>query len=190
MLAPPVLVPPVLAVTAKSLVAGIAVASAGAGGDTVAIAVAVVSTVVVLALCAALVYLLKAVRQLRREASALAKDAGQLVEEMAGALERAESELDRVDRMVGSAEAISDAVGSASRLVGGVVADPLIKLVALGSGIAEGARHLTGAPSGVATKRRSGPTRAITPRAREGRAGLPNEDGKRRRGLWSRRGRS
>jgi len=53
---------------------------------------------------------------------------------------QAGAEVERVDRMVGSAEAISEAVGSASRLVGGVVTEPLIRLVALGSGVARVAR--------------------------------------------------
>ena len=55
-------------------------------------------------------------------------------------------EVERVDRMVGSAEAISDAVGSASRLVGGAVTAPFIKVVAFGTGVARGLRLVRGRP--------------------------------------------
>lgn len=125
--------------------------SAPRSTDVVAVAVAVVSTVVIIALCASVVYLLRSVRDLRREATSLAAEASRLLQELDAAAERAGAEVDRVGRMVGSAEAISDVVGSASRLVGGVVAEPLIKLVALGSGIAEGARHLAGVPQSSAS---------------------------------------
>jgi hypothetical protein len=167
-------------VIAYSVLASTPASTAATAGDAVAIAVAVVSTVVMIALCAALVYLVKAARQLRREASALANEAGQLIEEMASAVERAQEELQRVDRMVGSAEAISDVVGSASRLVGGVVADPLIKLVALGSGIAEGARHFTGAAPGPGGRPGAVPRGEKSPGLREITAGLPSGDKDRR----------
>jgi len=105
--------------------------------DPVAIGVAVVSTLVVVALAGVLVYMLRVAVRLRREAMALASEARDLVAQLEAAAQRAEKELERVERMVGSAEAISDAVGSASRLVGGVVAAPAIKVVALGTGIAK-----------------------------------------------------
>lgn len=111
-----------------------------AATDAVAVGVSVVSTLVVTALLGAALYVLRAARAVRREAAALAEEAGRLLGELDRAVGQAGSQIERVDRMVGSAEAISDAVGSASRLVGGVVAEPLIKLVALGSGLARGAR--------------------------------------------------
>lgn len=107
-----------------------------------AVGVTVLATLTVLGLLAALGYLLKAARQVRREAEALAAEARQLMGELEVAVHRAGSEVERVDRMVGSAEAISEAVGSASRLVGGAVAGPLIKLMAFGSGVRRGARAL------------------------------------------------
>jgi hypothetical protein len=112
--------------------------------DTLAIAVTVVATLVVVGLLAAAGYLLESVRELRRQADALAQEAQQLLAELGETVRQAGVEVERVDRMVGSAEAISDAVGSASRLVGGVVAEPLIKVVAFGSGLARVARIVRG----------------------------------------------
>jgi hypothetical protein len=110
--------------------------------DTVAVGVTVISTVVLLGLVAAVVYLLRAVRQLRRQAEALARESRQLLGEIDATVRQAGHEVERMDRIVGSAEAISDAVGSASRLVGGAVSGPFIKVVAFGSGLVRGARAL------------------------------------------------
>jgi heme exporter protein D len=117
--------------------------------DPVAVGVTVLATLAVVGLVASVAYLHRAVRELRREAKALAEEAGQLLEEMGAALRQAGEDVARVERMVGSAEAISEAVGSASRLVGGVVAEPLIKAVALGSGVARAVRTVRrGGPQG------------------------------------------
>jgi hypothetical protein len=107
-----------------------------------AVAVTVVATLVVAGLAAAAAYLLRTVRDLRREAEALVREAQALVAEMHAEAHRAGLEVERVERMVGSAEAISEAVGQASRLVGGAVAAPVIKAVALSSGVAQAARTL------------------------------------------------
>jgi hypothetical protein len=114
--------------------------------DPVAVGVTVVATLVVVALVGAVWYLLKAVRDLRQEAQGLAREAEELLGELDLTVHQAGLEVERVDRMVGSAEAISDAVGSASRLVGGAVTAPFIKVVAFGSGVARGLRLVRGAP--------------------------------------------
>ena len=110
------------------------------GTDSVAVGVTVVATLLVVALAVAVGYLLKTVREMRREAQGLAREAQELLDELGSTVRRAGMEVDRVDRMVGSAEAISDAVGSASKLVGGAMAGPLIKLVAFGSGLGRAVR--------------------------------------------------
>jgi hypothetical protein len=98
------------------------------------------------ALAVAVGYLLKAVRELRREARGLAREAEELLVELDSTVRRAGLEVERVDRMVGSAEVISEAVGSASKLVGGAVAGPLIKLVAFGAGLGRAARLVRRGP--------------------------------------------
>jgi hypothetical protein len=114
--------------------------------DSVAVGVTVIATLVIVALAGAVWYLLKTVRELRQEADGLAREAEELLDEMDLTLHQAGLEVDRVDRMVGSAEAISDAVGSASRLVGGAVTAPFIKVVAFGTGVARGLRLVRGRP--------------------------------------------
>ena len=55
---------------------------------------------------------------------------------------RARGELDRVDDLIGSAEAITETVGSASRVAHAVLATPLIKVLAFGAGTARAGRRL------------------------------------------------
>ena len=78
----------------------------------------------------------------------LRQEAEELLDEISATVREAGLEVERVERMVGSAEAISEVVGSASRLVGGAVASPFIKLVALGSGVARGLRLVRGGGRG------------------------------------------
>lgn len=117
-----------------------------AATDAVAVGVSVVATLVVIALVSAVAHLLRAARELRRQAEELARDAGELLAEMHADLRQAGAQVERVEHLVGSAEAISDAVGGASRLVGGVVAAPLIKVVAFASGVGSALRALQGRP--------------------------------------------
>ena len=89
-------------------------------------------------------YLLKAVRELRQEASGLAREAGDMLGELDMTVHRAGHEVERVDRMVGSAEAMSDAgrLGAAPR--GRGHDEPFIKVVAFSSGVARGLRLVRG----------------------------------------------
>jgi methyl-accepting chemotaxis protein len=119
-----------------------------ASTDPVAVGVTVVATLVVAGLVMALIHLLRAARQVRDEAEALAQEAAQLLDEIGQTVREAGAEVYRVERMVGSAEAISDAVGAASRLVGGAVGEPLIKFVSVVSGIARVVQALRRRPSG------------------------------------------
>ncbi|HTW09045.1 MAG TPA: hypothetical protein VME46_16165 [Acidimicrobiales bacterium] len=128
-----------------------------AATDVLAVEVTVVATLVVVALLASLLYLLRSVRDLRRQAWQLSREARELMDDLDATVSQASAEVERVERIVGSAEAISEAVSTASRLVGGIVTEPLIKLVAFGSGAARAARAL----------RRGRPHREIPAVARE-----------------------
>ncbi len=134
--------------------------------DTVAVGVTVIATLVLVALAASVGYLLKAVRELRQEASGLAREAGDMLGELDMTVHRAGLEVERVDRMVGSAEAISDAVGSASRLVGGAMTTPFIKVVAFSSGVARGLRLVRGSRGTDRAERARGSRRRKKSRAR------------------------
>jgi hypothetical protein len=86
---------------------------------------------------------------LRRSAQELQELAEELTAHTAAVLGRAEEtisraevELARVDDLVGSAEAITDTVGAASRLAHTALATPLIKVIAFGSGTARAGKRL------------------------------------------------
>jgi Tfp pilus assembly protein PilW len=138
--------------------------------DATAVGVTVVATVVLLALVVAVALLLAAARRLRRQVDELAGEAERLLQLIDDTVRQAGHEVERVDRMVGSAEAISDAVGSASRLMGGALAAPLIKVMAFGSGLVRGVRALRAGAAPGATAR-STPRRRR--RHRSGRAAGP-----------------
>jgi hypothetical protein len=61
-------------------------------------------------------------------------------------IHEARRELERVDDLVGSAEALTETVGSAGRLAHAAVSSPLIKLMAFGAGTARAGRRLRGRP--------------------------------------------
>jgi hypothetical protein len=110
--------------------------------SSVALMVTVVATVVVLALVIALWSALRAARQLRHQADELRVQAGLVLAELDRTVAHASADLDRVDDLIGSAERLSDTVGSASRLAYGAVANPVIKVMALGAGTARASERL------------------------------------------------
>jgi hypothetical protein len=113
-------------------------------GSAVAIGVTVVATVVVLALLLGALSLLRTARRLRAVADELAGQTATTLTDVEHAMARARGELDRVDDLIGSAEAITHTVGATSRLARRAFAGPLIKVVALGAGTARAGRRLKG----------------------------------------------
>ena len=65
-----------------------------------------------------------------------------LVDDLRVALEEANEELDRIDRLVGSAESISATVDATSKLAYRALSAPVIKTVAVTSGASRAARRL------------------------------------------------
>jgi len=108
----------------------------------VAIGVSVVATVVVLALFAAALSMVRSARRLEALAEELTGHAVTVLTDAEATVVRAQAELDRVDDLVGSAEAITQTVGSASRLAHVALAGPVIKVMALGAGTARVGRRL------------------------------------------------
>lgn len=109
--------------------------------DGLAIAVAAVSAAVVMTLLAAAVSLRRSARELRALADELADHASAVLGAAEDTILRARGELARVDDLVGSAEAITQTVGSASRLAHAALATPLIKVLAFGAGTARAGRR-------------------------------------------------
>jgi hypothetical protein len=110
--------------------------------NAVVIGVTVVATVVVLGLLLAAVSLIRTARRMRAVAEELAEHTTVVLGDVEVAVSRARGELDRVDDLIGSAEAITHTVGSASRLAHTALASPLIKVMALGAGTARAGRRL------------------------------------------------
>lgn len=100
------------------------------------------------ALVVVLLRVLDALRTVEREVSRLRVETQPLLDELRSAagearatVDRAREDLERFDRVLGSAESISEAVSGSSRLVRGALSTPVIKTVAFASGTAEGVRR-------------------------------------------------
>ena len=107
-----------------------------------AVAVAVASALVVAALFAAALSLRRSARELQALADELSDHAAGVLGDAEATIARAQGQLDRVDDLVGSAEAITNTVGSASRIAHAALATPLIKVMAAGHGTARAGRRL------------------------------------------------
>jgi hypothetical protein len=119
-----------------------ALLATASAGSAVVIGVTVVATVVVLGLLVAAVSLLRTARRMRVLADELTQHTAVVLSDVEVTVTRARGELDRVDDLIGSAEAITHTVGSASRLAHVAFVSPLIKLMALGAGTARAGRRL------------------------------------------------
>ena len=109
-----------------------------------AVALTVVSTAIVLTLAFAALSLRRSARDLRLLVEEMTEHAAAVIDEAEETIARARGELQRVDDLVGSAEAITETVGSASRVAHAVLASPLIKVLAFGAGTARAGRRMRG----------------------------------------------
>ena len=101
------------------------------------------------ALCVALVRVLDALRSVQRELGELRAETRPLMAELRTSVLEARDDLDRFDRVLGSAEAISANVEGASRVARTALSAPIIKTVALASGTRRAARRLRGQGPGL-----------------------------------------
>ncbi len=116
------------------------VASAGAGIE--AVAAGMVAGAVIVILLGVQWHLTRTTRALRAAADELHRETVGLLADLRGAVGQANSELERVDGLLGTAESISATVDSASRLAYGTVATPVVKVLAFGAGTRRAARRL------------------------------------------------
>src|SRR4051812_32363353 len=93
-------------------------------------------------LVAVLMRLLATQRELRDTLVALREETLPLVEELKFTVERAGVELERVDDLVGTAEAISARVEGASRIASAALSRPVIRTVAVATGTSRAAKRL------------------------------------------------
>jgi hypothetical protein len=115
---------------------------ASTASPAVEVIVAVTATAVFVVAGAALMSLRRSARELQELAGELTAHAAAVLGRAEQTISRAEGELARVDELIGSAEAITDTVGSASRLAHTALVTPLIKVIAFGSGTARAGRRL------------------------------------------------
>jgi hypothetical protein len=94
------------------------------------------------ALIVVLVRVLDALRALQTEVDSLRAETQPLLAELRSSVEEARDDLERFDRVLGSAEAISANVQGASRVARVALSTPVIKTVALASGTSRAARRL------------------------------------------------
>src|SRR5712672_2551433 len=111
-------------------------------GDVVAIVAATVVTMLVAVLAATLLALTRTLRDLRDTANALHDDALPLLAAARDAVADAAVEVDRVERLVTSAERIGGAVDGASRLAARTLQSPVVKAMAFGTGVTRAAQKL------------------------------------------------
>lgn len=111
-------------------------------GDVAAVAVTVGAAVVAVGVPFALAGLSRTLRTVRTAVEDVHRQAVPLMADLRDTVERANADLARVDGLLGRAESIGGTVDSASRLAYLAFSNPLIKLMALGSGTSRAARRL------------------------------------------------
>jgi uncharacterized protein YoxC len=93
------------------------------------------------ALVVTLVFVLRSLSDLRGAVDKLTAETEPLLGEMRRSLDEARGDLDRFDKVLGSAEAISSSVEGASRVARVAFSTPVIKTVAIASGTTRAARR-------------------------------------------------
>jgi len=143
-------------------------------GDLAAVVVSVVMVLAIVMLALLVQSMLRALREARAALAELRAEAVPLLGELHHTVVRAGAEVDRVDDLLDTAEAISATVDSASRLGYLAFRAPVIRAVAFGRGVGRGARRLTGrsgAAELTAGSGRSGSSaRGLSRRSSSGRA--------------------
>jgi uncharacterized protein YoxC len=113
-------------------------------GDLAVTLAAVLCAIGFAALVVVLVRVHDLLRDLRGEVAALRSETRPLLTELRAAADGARSDLERFDRVLGSAEAISEAVEGSGRAARHVFSAPVIKLAGLATGTSRAVRRLRG----------------------------------------------
>ncbi len=131
-------------------------------GDLVLVVAAVLCTLGFAALVVVLLRVLDTLKTLRGEVSSLRAETGPLLVEMRRTtldaqrtMADARDDLERFDRVIGSAEAISDAVSGGGRVARVALSTPMIKTAALATGTTRAVRRLRRGSSNNANERSS-----------------------------------
>jgi hypothetical protein len=111
-------------------------------GETAAVIVACASVAALGVLLYAIVVLTRTLRALRATIEDLRRETLPVVADLQAATRQANTELERVDNLLGTAESISATVDSASRLAYLAFSNPVIKVLAFATGTGRVARRL------------------------------------------------
>ena len=115
-----------------------------AADDVASLAAAAISATAALTALAVVVILSRRVRELRETVRDLRRETVPLVRDARVMADQAATELTRVGDVLGSAEAVSTTVDSASRLAYRLFANPVVKVLAYGTGAGSALRRLLG----------------------------------------------
>jgi hypothetical protein len=102
--------------------------------EVLAVVAATVVTMLVVVLAVILVLLARVLRELRATVDVLRDDAIALLDETSDAVHDAAAEIERVERLVSSAERLDEAKRA--------IATPVVKAMAFGSGVSKAAQRL------------------------------------------------
>jgi hypothetical protein len=107
------------------------------GGDVAAVVISVAVGVAVVGLLFTMAAAARAMTAFRRSVEEITRQTLPLIGDMHAAIKQANADLMKVDTLLDTAESISTTVDSASRLAYTAFSSPLVKFIALGSGIAK-----------------------------------------------------
>lgn len=146
--------------------------------DVVAVVASVCVAVLVGAFVVLLATLARTLRELRTALDEFTEVAGPLVADLSDTVSEAAVELDRVERLVTSAETVTDTIDSASRLAYRTLANPVVKAMALRAGVSRASQRLRGDDGGDPDD----PHAPRPPRVPEPPANAPSSASRRSRG--------
>lgn len=131
-------------------------------GELAVVLAAVLCCIGFAALIVVLMRVLDTLKALRTEVSTLRAETGPLLVELrtstqsaSAVVEEAREDLERFDKVLGSAEAISGAMAGSSRVARAALSTPVIKTAALATGTTRAVRRLRGKGDGKLERRRS-----------------------------------
>jgi hypothetical protein len=106
------------------------------------ILITIVATLVIVTLLAVLWQVARTMRAVRATTDELCRESLSLLSDMRASLGLANAELGRVDGLLGTAQSISATADSASRLAYLTLSNPVVKVLAFGTGTARAAKRL------------------------------------------------
>jgi hypothetical protein len=110
--------------------------------DVLAVIVATIVAVLTGVLLVVMFMLVRTLRELGATVAVLQRETRALLDDAHDAVVEATVEVDRIDRLVSSAEKINGAVDGAQRLAYKTLSSPVVKAMAFGSGVSRAAQRL------------------------------------------------